>query len=130
MRGPARAVWVLLALAGALVAITSAEATPSATKCPIATAGGHHYSVSATKVSCAFADQWVTKLAGRRLAPHAVQFKLSGGPKGFQCVAGTKTAAVAMPEIAGNVQVSGNCAKGLGSFGDSPYFNWVVKRTA
>ena len=83
---------------------------------------------SATKVTCAFADKWVAKLAGKRLALHSAQVKLAGGPKGFRCVGGTKPAGVDMPGIAGNVDVAGNCAKGLGVFGGSPYFNWVVKR--
>jgi len=30
------------------------------------------------------------------------------------------------PDIPSDVQISGNCAKGVG-LGPAPYFNWVVK---
>jgi hypothetical protein len=113
---------------GAIVAVgcQPAAAAPSAVrKCSAVKVGGHTYNVSATNVACSFADKWVSVLAGKRLKAHAVQVPLSGGPSGYSCRGGTKPQGVAMPDVAGNVQVSGNCAKGLG-LGSSPYFNWVV----
>ena len=100
-----------------------------AKKCRVAKAGGHSYTVSAIAVSCSFADHWVSKLAGERLKPHSANIQIAGGPAGFQCRAGTKAATDTMPDVQGNVQIGGNCAKGpagLGGFGNSPYFNWVV----
>lgn len=63
---------------------------------------------------------------------HAVSVSVKGGPAGSTFRAGTKGRGADRPDVAGNVQIAGNCAKGaagLGSFGGVPYFNWTVKRT-
>ena len=124
-----------LAVAAAVaVAVGGGEAFGAgmvAKKCSVAKSGGHTYTVSAIAVSCSFADSWVAKLAAERLKPRSANIQISGGPAGFQCRAGTKAATDTMPDVQGNVQISGNCAKGpggLGGFGNSPYFNWVVVR--
>jgi hypothetical protein len=96
-----------------------------AKKCSMAKAGGHSYTVSATNVSCTFADKWVSIMAAKRLKLYAIEVPLSGSPAGYSCRGGTKFRGVSMPDVKGNVQVSGNCAKGIG-LGNSPYFNWVV----
>ena len=114
-----------LSLAAAVVA-PSALAKSHVKKCAPISVGGHVYYVSETHTLCAFAEKWVAKLAGRRLAAHSSNVALSNGPNGFTCQAGTKGAGVAMPGIPSDVQISGNCAKGLG-LGPAPYFNWVVK---
>jgi len=128
MSGATRAAPLALALVCGVVAIASAQARPAVTKCPPVKAGGQTYSVSTTKVTCSLADTWVTRLAGKRIAPHSSQVKLVGGPRGFRCVGGTKSAGADMPGIAANVDIAGNCAKGLGVLGGGPYFNWVVRR--
>ena len=120
-----------LALAASL-AVGGVEAFGAgmvAKKCSVAKAGGHSYTVSAIAVSCSFADSWVAKLASERLRPHTVNAQITGAPAGYHCRAGTKAATDAMPDVQGDVQISGNCAKGpagLGGFGNTPYFNWVV----
>jgi hypothetical protein len=129
--GAAAPVFALAALATSF-AVGGGQALGAAAvakKCSVAKAGGHSYTVSAIAVSCSFADTWVSKLAGGRLKPHSVNIPIAQGPPGFQCRAGTKAATDTMPDVQGNVQISGNCAKGavgLGGFGNSPYFNWVV----
>jgi len=112
-------------LAAAVVA-PSALATSQAKKCAPIPVGGHVYYVSVTHTACSFAEKWVAKLAGGRLAVHSSNVALANGPTGFTCQAGTKGPGVAMPGIPSDVQISGNCAKGLG-LGPAPYFNWVVK---
>jgi hypothetical protein len=110
----------------ALCAPTAFAAKPAVKKCaPVAT-GGHVYYVSTTHSTCTLADKSVAALAAKRLAARSSNVPLSNGPKGFVCQAGTKPADADMPDIAANVQVAGNCAKGIG-LGPSPYFNWVVK---
>ena len=89
------------------------------------TAGGESYSISATNASCAVAQKWVAKLAGKRLESHASRSALSHGPSGYTCAAGTAPSGSAM-KVAANVQISGNCAKGSG-LGNSPYFNWSIQ---
>ena len=112
--------------AAALCAPAAFSAKSPVKKCaPVAT-GGHVYYVSTTHAACTLADKWVGALAAKRLAAHSSNVPLPNGPKGFTCQAGTKPASADMPDIPANVQVSGNCAKGLG-LGPSPYFNWVVK---
>jgi hypothetical protein len=121
------ALWLCLLLVTLAPSASSAHAVSK--KCAVAAAGGHAYNVSAISVSCSFADRWVAALAGKRLAANVRNVRISGGPKGFTCEAGTKTPSVAMPDIKPNVQIAGNCAKGpggLGGFGGAPYFNWVV----
>ena len=115
-----------------LAAFTSvALASHSAViKCASVSTGGHKYNVSATAVTCSFADKWVVMLAKKQLGAHSRNVRLSGAPTGYNCQAGTKAAGVDMPDIATTAQVAGNCAKGpagLGGFGGgNPYFNWVV----
>lgn len=120
-------------LAAAILAgLTSvAFARPlTVTKCAAVSTGGHKYNVSATGVTCSFADKWVVVLAKKPLGAHSRNVRLSGVPSEYTCQAGTKAAGVDMPDVAGTVQVAGNCAKGpagLGGFGGgNPYFNWVV----
>jgi len=113
-------------LVAATVVAPSALAKSPVKKCAPISVGGHVYNVSATHTLCSFAEKWVAKLAGGRLAAHSSNVALSNGPKGFTCQAGTKGAGIAMPGIPSDVQISGNCAKGLG-LGPAPYFNWVVK---
>ena len=110
----------------AVVVAPSALAKSQGKKCAPIPVGGHVYFVSETHTLCSFAEKWVAKLAGGRLAAHSSNVALSNGPKGFTCQAGTKGSGVAMPGIPSDVQISGNCAKGLG-LGPAPYFNWVVK---
>ena len=107
---------------------TAAGAAGSQT-CKIVTAGGHQYSVSAANVSCAFAEKWVTKLAGKRVSK--TNNTLSGGPSGYTCLAGSNAGNALAKEnhIATNVQRLGNCAKGSG-FGKDPYFNWGIQYTS
>jgi len=115
-------------LSAAAVMAPSALATPQVKKCAPVSVGGHVYYVSETHTLCSFADKWVAKLAGARLAAHSSNVVLSNGPTGFTCQAGTKGPGVTMRGIPPDVQISGNCAKGLG-LGSAPYFNWVVKAT-
>ena len=127
--GTTAAAFSLAAAVATIVAFGGGEAFGAGTvakKCNLAKAGGHSYTVSAIAVSCSFADGWVSKLAGEKLKPHSVNIQITPGPAGYQCHAGTKAATDTMPDVQGNVQIAGNCAKGLGGFGNSPYFNWVV----
>ena len=124
-----RTATVLLCLVVLAVAPSTTSARTAAKKCSVAKAGGHSYSVSAIAVSCSFADKWVAALAGKRLRPNVRSLPISGGPAGYNCRAGTKGPSDTMPDVQPNVQIAGNCAKGpagLGGFGGSPYFNWVV----
>lgn len=109
-------------------ASTAAVAASKNKVCANVTAGGHSYSVSATNVSCATARQAAAKLAGKRLKNNATRTTLSGGPSGYQCAAAAK-AADGKEQVAANVQISGNCARGLGGLGggSSPYFNWSIQ---
>jgi hypothetical protein len=114
-------------IAGAMIAAGSvASAGPVGKRCGVVIAGGHKYVVSSSYVSCSFARKWVSALAGKRLRNHAVGTTLTGAPQGYSCRGGT--ALQGSPAgVSGNVQVSGNCAKGIG-LGTSPYFNWVIQR--
>jgi len=117
-------------VAAAMVGVvpTAAAAAGSQT-CKIVTAGGHRYSVSAQNVSCAFAEKWVTKVAGKRVSK--ANNTLSGGPSGYMCLASSNAGNALAKEnhIATNVQRLGNCAKGSG-FGKDPYFNWGIQYTS
>jgi hypothetical protein len=83
--------------------------------------------VSAINVSCGFACQWAAKLAGKRVSKENGN-ALSGGPSGYKCLAGSDHGDDLGREnhIAGNVQRTGNCAKGLG-LGSQPYFDWGIQ---
>ena len=120
---------LVLCLAALAVVSPASSAHDVTKKCSLAKAGGHSYNVSAIAVSCAFADKWVAALAGKRLKPNVRSVPVSGGPSGYSCRAGTKGPSDHMPDVKSNVQIAGNCAKGpagLGGFGGTPYFNWVV----
>jgi hypothetical protein len=115
-----------LACATTVVAAEPAAGASSPIKvCAVVKAGGQSYGVSATHVACSFAEKWVAALAGKRLKNHTVSTALSKHPSGYECRAGTKTAGSSM-QVNGDVQVAGNCAKGLG-LGSSPYFNWRIQ---
>jgi hypothetical protein len=116
----------VLGLVGTTASSSPAVAASAvAQKCATITAGGQSYSVSATHVSCSFADKWATALAGKRLKSNSASAALSKHPPGYQCRAGTKRPDSSV-KVAGNVQIAGNCAKGIG-LGSSPYFNWSIQ---
>lgn len=120
---------LLLCLVALVVVASASPARSVSKKCSVAKARGHSYNVSAIAVSCSFADKWVAALAGKRLPPNVRSVPIAGAPSGYTCRAGTKGPSDHMPDVKPNVQIAGNCAKGqagLGGFGNTPYFNWVV----
>ena len=102
---------------GMAIAVAAPPATAGAApakSCGFVTVKGHKYGVSATNVKCSFATKWVRVMAAKKVTGnHSV---LSKGPRGYMCIGGS-------PGQSNGVQVSGNCAKGIG-LGNSPYFNW------
>jgi len=84
-------------LVAAVMLAPYALAKPLVKKCPPISVGGHVYYVSTTHTVCSFAEKWVAKLAGGRLAAHSSNVALSNGPKGFTCQAGTKGSGADMP---------------------------------
>lgn len=99
---------------------------PSYTWCPDTNARHHRYMVTATKLSCSFADRWVSVLAARRVGgTDGSGVRIAGGPSGYTCEAG-----MAPPSegFSPNVQQWGACAKGPVALGSSsePSFGWGV----
>jgi hypothetical protein len=101
--------------------------------CPNVRAGGHSYEVSASNLSCSFADRWAYFLAGRRLQVGAQNVAISGGPSGYSCQTS------AWPPLGGispDVQISGECTEWHKLTGPpsqlgrsmllTPSFQWVV----
>ena len=98
----------------AIAAPPTISGAASEKSCGYVTVKGHKYGVSATNVKCSFATKWVRVMAAKKVrGSHSV---LSRGPGGYACIGGSTSQS-------NGVQVSGNCAKGIG-LGDSPYFNW------
>jgi hypothetical protein len=126
-KGPALALAVITAAVIVLGLFPTSASAATSQNCKLVSAGGQTYSVSATNVSCAFARQWVGKLAAKRVSK-AHNNTLSGAPSGYKCLAGSNQGNELAKEnhIAANVQQTGNCAKGLG-LGKQPYFNWGIQ---
>ena len=119
---------VVVALLGVVAVGMSSSPASAASKvqsCPAVTAGGQSYSITVNKVSCAFAEKWVGKLAGKRVKSHAVRSTLSGGPSGYTCFGGAAPSGSPVPGVADNVQTNGSCRKGLLAAPTTPYFNWT-----
>jgi hypothetical protein len=108
--------------------ISPASATSKSQSCQTVSAGGQGYAVSATNVSCAFAQKWVAKLAGTRVKSHSVRSLLSHGPSGYTCYGGAAPPGSSVNGVNSNVQTNGSCRKGLLAVGDTPYFNWTNQK--
>lgn len=99
---------------------------PSYTWCPDTHARHHRYMVTATKLSCSFADRWVSVLAARPAGgADGSAVRIAGGPAGYTCEAG-----MAPPSegFRPNVQQWGACAKGPVALAGAsePSFGWSV----
>jgi len=125
---PARAclVTATIVAASALAgpSLGSGAATPHACAGAV-TAAGRHYVVHVDGVSCAVAKPWAARLAGKRLPPHSLEAKLTGGPRGFTC-SGTTSQGYVSPGVPATAQVAGTCTKG----GLVPSFNWILRARA
>ena len=108
-----------LSLSGA--SASSASSASASHNCPSLSAGGNSYVVNVTTVSCSFAKKWVPSLAGKRLKANSTATKLSRGPAGYTCRAGTESQ---NEGFKADVQVSGVCTKGFGF--SVPSFRWSI----